>query len=221
MRAAAFGVIAAAAWLALAAPAMAHVEVLPSTVTQGQATEFTVRVPTERNLPTTQVRIDFPSQVTVYSFADPPPGWTLRPILSRDGRSIGVIYEGGRIAVGRYADFHFLGTPFGSGTAIWRARQRYADGLVKPWTGPPETPGRAEPESGSTAPGPASAVTIARAGASTSPAAPAASSGGGDDSGAGVWLGIIAIGISALAALGVGLLWSTRPARLPGDDDKS
>lgn len=219
---AAVGVLAAAAWLALAAPAMAHVEVLPSTVTQGQATEFTVRVPTERTVPTTQVRVDFPSQVTVFSFADPPPGWTLRPIRSRDGRSIGVIYDGGAIAVGRYADFHFLGTPFGSGTAIWSARQRYADGLVKPWTGPPETPGKAEPESGPTAPGPAPAVAIVAPGASSAPAAPAASSGGGgDDSSAGVWLGIIAIGISALAALGVGLLWSTRPARLPGDNERS
>jgi hypothetical protein len=46
----------------------------------------------------------------------------------------------------------------------------------------------------------------------------AAASGGDDGSGAAIWLGVIAIGISALAALGVGLLWSTRPARLPEEE---
>ena len=53
-------------------------------------------------------------------------------------------------------------------------------------------------------------------------AAPAAVAAGGDDddSGAAIWLGVIAIGISALAAVGVGLLWSTRPARLPEDDEE-
>jgi hypothetical protein len=30
---------------------------------------------------------------------------------------------------------------------------------------------------------------------------------------------VIAIGIAALAALGTGLLWSSRPATLPADDD--
>jgi hypothetical protein len=39
-----------------------------------------------------------------------------------------------------------------------------------------------------------------------------------DGSGAAIWLGVIAIGISLLAALAVGFLWSTRPARLPEDD---
>jgi hypothetical protein len=52
--------------------------------------------------------------------------------------------------------------------------------------------------------------------------APAAVAGrDDDDSGAAIWLGVIAIGIAALAAIGVGLLWSTRPARLPEDDEGS
>jgi uncharacterized protein YcnI len=213
--------LAAVAWLALAVPAAAHVEVLPSSVTQGEATQFTIRVPTERDVPTTQVRVDFPAQVTVFSFADPPPGWTLRPLKAPDGRFRGVVYSGGSIVASRYADFHVLGTAFESGTAVWPSRQRYADGQVKPWTGPPEEPGGAEaPETGPTDPGPAAAVQIAAPG-TAAPEAGAATGGGDDDdgSGAGIWLGVIAIGISALAALGVGMLWSTRPARLPGDDE--
>ena len=63
-----------------AAQASAHVDVLPTEVAQGEPLEFTVRVPTERQLPTTRVRVEFPSQITVYSFAAPPPGWTMRPV---------------------------------------------------------------------------------------------------------------------------------------------
>jgi len=46
-------------------------------------------------------------------------------------------------------------------------------------------------------------------------AGPAADDGGSD---AGVWLGVVAIGIAALAVLGVGLLWSSRPAPLPPEE---
>ena len=114
-----------------------------------------------------------------------------------------------------YADFRLLGTPFEEGLAVWPARQTYADGQVKPWTGPPELPDSAEaPESGPTGPGPAAAVEIS---------APGSAAGGttaaddDDGSGTAIWLGVIAIGISLLAAVAVGFLWSTRPARLPED----
>jgi hypothetical protein len=210
--------VAALVALALAAsPALAHVDVLPVEVAQGGSTQFTIRVPTERDLPTTRVAVDFPSQVTVYSFADPPPGWTVTPVRAADGRFSGVVYSGGRIGVDGYADFHVLGPPYESGEAVWKARQTYADGQVKPWTGPPELPGQEAPESGPGDPGPAALVTVLEPGAATSAATPA---GAGDDSdsGAAVWLGVIAIVISGLCLLALGFLWSTRPARLPPDD---
>ena len=66
----------------MAAPvAMAHVEVLPSTAVKGESTEFTVRVPAEEGLTTTQVRVTFPTEVSVYAIADAP-GWTTK-ILKR------------------------------------------------------------------------------------------------------------------------------------------
>jgi len=194
--------------------ASAHVEVLPTTGTVEQAQEFTVRVPTERTVPTTAVQVTFPSQVTVYAFAPPPAGWRMTTV-QRGGRFVAVRYTGGAIPPNQYLDFHFLGTPTAYGTAVWKALQTYADGKVKPWTGPPEAPGAASAESGPTAPGPAPAVEISAPGA-----APAASNGGsGDDSGAAVWLGVIAIGGAALALVGVGLLWASRPMALPSDDD--
>ncbi|HVH00826.1 MAG TPA: DUF1775 domain-containing protein, partial [Miltoncostaeaceae bacterium] len=72
--------VAAATWLAGAAVASAHVEVLPTTATVNESTQFTLRVPTERDVPTTRVEVLFPAQITVYSFAEPPPGWRMTPL---------------------------------------------------------------------------------------------------------------------------------------------
>ena len=209
--------LAAAAWLGGTGSALAHVEVLPAAAAAGESTEFTIRVPNERDVPTTRVRVDFPAQVTVFSFEEPPAGWRLTPLRATDGRFRGVVYSGGRIAVDRYVDFRVLGTPFEEGRAAWPARQTYADGQVKPWTGPPELPGdAATPESGPTDPGPAASVEVGPPGSAVG-AAPVAAED--DESGTAIWLGVIAIAIAALAALAVGLLWSNRPARLPGDGE--
>ena len=210
-----------AALMAWAGAAGAHVSVLPGQVTQGEAQQFTIRVPNERDVPTTAVSVAFPDEITVYAFADPPGDWTVAPVRAPDGRFTGAEYRGGQVAVDGYVDFTVLGTPFDAGQALFPARQTYADGQVKPWTGPPDVPGQVSPETGPTDPGPAAAVQVVEAGATgaTTPAVPVAEAASGDDgSDAGVWLGIIAIAIAVLAVLGVGLLWSTRPARLPPGD---
>jgi len=209
--------------LVVVAPASAHVVVLPSVVPEGSPTEFTLEVPTERNLPTIAVRVMFPSQVSVYSFQVPPPGFTVTPIYAKNQSLIGVIYRG-KIPVGEYEDFHFLGTPFSTGQTLWPAYQTYADGLVKPWNGPPEAPGAVSVENGPTQSGPTSAVTVAAAGSASTSSTQGSgltevgSSGSGASSGSAVWLGIIAIVIALGAAAAAGLLWATRPMRLPDDD---
>jgi uncharacterized protein YcnI len=199
--------------LVTAAPATAHVVVLPATAPVGRSTEFTLQVPTERAIPTTAVRVMFPSDVTVYSFKSPTPGFTVTPIHARNQSIIGVIYRG-TVPVGRYATFQFLGTPFTSGQTLWPSYQTYADGEVKPWTGPPDSPGSVSPESGPTQPGPAAHVEIVSIGASAMPGS--GSSGSGSE--AGIWLGVIAICIAGGAAIATGFLWASRPARLPDDE---
>jgi uncharacterized protein YcnI len=211
--------LAALALTAVGAPqASAHVDVLPREAPPGEAREFVVRVPTEREIPTVRVEVLFPPQVTVFAFA-PSPGWTRRELTARDGNLRGVVYSGGRIPPGEYQDFRFLATPFEEGTAIWRSRQTYADGAVKPWTGPPES-GAGSGESGPTVPGPAAATSISRRFAAGSAAPATAAPEGDGSSSAGIWLGVVAIAIAAASALGVGLLWSTRPARLPPDEEE-
>jgi len=210
---------AAAATLIVVAPASAHVVVLPSVAPKGTPTEFTLQVPTERNVPTTSVRVMFPSQVSVYSFQVPPAGFTVTPILAKNHSIIGAVFRG-TIPVGQYEAFHFLGTPFVTGQTLWPAYQTYADGLVKPWNGSVEKPGSVSVETGPTQPGPTSAVEIVPAGtistSASSAGGTAGSSGSGSDSG--VWLGIVAIVIAIGAAVAAGLLWATRPIRLPDDD---
>jgi len=195
----------------VAAPAaMAHVEVLPSTAVKGESTEFTVRVPAEEGLTTTQVRVTFPTEVSVYAIADAP-GWTTKILKRPDGRIGGVIWSGGSIPPSHYADFTFLGTPFSTGSAVFPAWQTTSSGKVKRWTGPPEAPGAESSETGVDAPGPASAVTIS---ATAAEAAPASDGSGG---GGGLWLGVIAIAASLVALAGVGLVWASRPRDLPPD----
>jgi uncharacterized protein YcnI len=209
----------AAAALTIVAPASAHVVVLPSVAPKGTPTEFTLQVPTERNLPTTAVRVMFPPQVSVYSFQVPPPGFTVTPILAKNQSIIGAVFRG-TIPVGQYQAFHFLGTPFASEETPWPAYQTYADGLVKPWNGPVEKPGAVSAETGPTQPGPTSAVVIVPAGAAAASTATRGGTGG-SGSDAATWLGIIAIVIALGAAVTAGLLWATRPVRLPDDDPAS
>jgi Domain of unkown function (DUF1775) len=220
-----------AALCALAFPnaAAAHVEVLPDTVAPGADQELTIEVPNERDLATTRVSVTFPRGLSVYSLGRSA-GWRQRPVLSADGRLHGVVYSGGRIAPRHYETFHVLAVGTRPGVFAWSVRQAYADGKVKPWTGTPERDSASEaPESGPTQPGPAPATRVAppaaAAGNGTSPAvasaqkpaaAPARASAK-RSSPAAVWLGVIAIVLASAAVLLVGLLWSTRPARLPAD----
>ena len=183
----------------------------------GEAVEFIVRVPTERDLPTTRVRVDFPPQVTVFSFADPPPGWRITPLRRPDGRFRGVVYSGGSIPVARYADFRMLGTPFEEGTAIWSSvpdvRRRAGQALDR--AAGAAGGGVDRERAGRPRPGRGGGDHRRRRGAHGRRGGRTTTTG----SGTAIWLGVIAIGISLLAALAVGFLWSTRPARLPEDGE--
>lgn len=213
--------IAIAVAVGLLAPsvASAHVDVLPTRIVQSQATEFTLRVPNERPpLDTVAVRVAFPTQVTVYALDPPPPGFTMEVRKSADQRIVGVTYRGA-IGPERYRDFTFLGTAFERGTTLWRSWQTYSDGKTKPWTTKPLADGSDSGETGPTVAGPGAAVEVLPEGATPAGTTTTVSAAGDDGgSGAGIWLGVIAVALAAGALVGTGLLWSTRPMRLPDDD---
>lgn len=217
MRISVRGLIPGIVIAALAAgTATAHVDILPAEATINEVHEFVIRVPTEReNIATTAIRVTFPKKIVVVRFASSP-GWTRRTVPAADGSIAGVIYQGGSLRGDEYAEFRLLATPVELGTAQWKVQQTYADGLVKPWTGPLESEGTASAESAPSAPGPAPLTTFVE-----TASAPAASPGApsDDSSPAGIWLGIIAIGIAGAAIAATGFLWSTRPMPLPPDDE--
>ncbi len=200
---------AALGCLALVAPAtaQAHISVVPGAAVLEQPTEFAIQVPAEDGVATTSVRVTFPSQVSVYAVADAP-GWSTRILRTPDGRLRGAEWTGGTIPPDQYARFTVLGTPFEAGTSVWPAEQGLANGRVKRWTGPPETGDEATPATGRGTPGPAPAVVIS--------AEPVPAAGGGDGDGA-LWAAIIGIALGALALVGVGMVWASRPATLPPD----
>ncbi len=135
-----FGTCAAVFGMVLLLPtiAFAHVGVLPVTVPAATLQVFTVRVPTERDIPTTSVRIEFPSSLIISRFA-PMPGWTRDVEKDGAGRTIAATWSGGSIAADEYQDFMFMGrTPREPGTLVFPAYQTYQDGETVAWTEAPD-----------------------------------------------------------------------------------
>lgn len=207
---------AAVAAMLAAAPAAGHVDVLPAESVVNEAHEYVIRVPTEREVATTGVRVTFPDSVVVVRFATTP-GWNRRTVPAPDGGIRGVVYSGGAAVADEYVEFRLIATPIEVGTAVWRVQQTYADGVVKPWTLQPTPGADDEAETGLREPGVAPVTSFVAT--PSEAAAPAAANADDDSSPAAVWLGVIAIGIAAAALTAVGFLWSTRPMRLPPDDD--
>src|SRR5262245_28333505 len=126
-------VLALAALLAAAAGASAHVGVLPGEAPPGVSQAFTVRVPTERDVPTTVVRVDFPDGLVVSRF-QPKPGWQREVQRSPQGQISSVTWSGGRIDPGEYEDFNFVArTPAQPGKLSFKAYQTYQGGEVVEW----------------------------------------------------------------------------------------
>jgi uncharacterized protein YcnI len=118
--------------------AYAHVTVLPVTVPVATTQVFTIRVPTERDVPTTSVRIEFPPELLVARFA-PMPEWTREVEQDGAGRIVAATWSGGAIGADEYQDFVFLGrTPREPGVLTFNAYQTYEGGETVAWVEPPD-----------------------------------------------------------------------------------
>jgi uncharacterized protein YcnI len=123
--------------LLVAAPVVlgAHVTVWPRESTPGIIERYTVRVPTERKVATTFVRLEVPADVTVtYVLAMP----GVVADLARDGNRITAVTWKFEVPPGQFAEFVFMARNPKQGTEIvWKVHQHYADGTQSDWTGPP------------------------------------------------------------------------------------
>ena len=125
-------VIAATALLCADA-VLAHVTVWPQQSRAGMAERYTVRVPTERNVPTVSIELDVPAAVTVTGVLAPA-GFTYE--TKREGNRITSITWKQEIKPGEVGEFVFFARNPAASQIVWKAHQRYADGQVEDWVGP-------------------------------------------------------------------------------------
>ncbi|MDQ0199209.1 YcnI family copper-binding membrane protein [Neobacillus ginsengisoli] len=117
--------------------ASAHVEVTPKTSTTGEEETYTVKVPSEKDVPTTKFTIKIPSGLDFDSF-EPLAGWNFTTQKGSDGKVTSITFEttGQGILPDQFQRFVFVAkNPDKATKAAWDAYQYYKDGSVVEWTG--------------------------------------------------------------------------------------
>ena len=113
--------------------AFAHVSVRPRESKASAEEQYTVRVPTEGTITTTQVQLDIPAGVTVLE------------VLPHDGATFETAKQGDRITAITWnkeitpkasAEFVFRARNPESGDVVWKAHQHFKDGTTADWIGP-------------------------------------------------------------------------------------
>ncbi|HET7856621.1 MAG TPA: YcnI family protein [Gaiellaceae bacterium] len=143
-------VAAALAAAVLAPSAAAHVTLNPDAVPADSFSRFSIRVPTERGVPTTKVSVRIPEGLIFVSF-QPKPGWKrtvqmvkLAKPVTVEGETVTervgtVTWSGGQIGPGEFDEFgmsaHVPNSP--GRELIFPAVQTYANGEVVRWIGDP------------------------------------------------------------------------------------
>ena len=134
---------AAAVWLVAAllitpTLAIAHAVVYPRTSTPGAYEKYVLRVPNEKNVPTTRVELRFPTDVRVVSFGDVP-GWQLETLTDSARNIVGAVWTG-TLQPARFVELPFIAVnPRADTRLAWPAFQTYADGERVEWTGPEDS----------------------------------------------------------------------------------
>ena len=124
-----------AAALLAPATASAHAVVFPKRSTHGAYEKYVLRVPNEKDIPTTRVEIRFPAGLRVVSFGDVA-GWRLEEIRDSANAVIGAVWTGS-LPAERFVEFPFVAVnPKEDTQLVWPAYQTYASGDRVEWTGP-------------------------------------------------------------------------------------
>ncbi|MDQ0198337.1 YcnI family copper-binding membrane protein [Neobacillus ginsengisoli] len=117
--------------------ASAHVTVAPKTSSTGAWETYTLKVPVEKDVPTTKVTVKVPSGLEIESY-QPVPGWNYTTEKDSSGKVITFTFEatGAGILPGQFQQFVFVAkNPNQATKAAWDAYQYYKDGSVVEWTG--------------------------------------------------------------------------------------
>lgn len=122
--------------LALSAVASAHVVVKPAEVVTAGFQTFTIGVPNEKAIPTTEVKLAIPEGLQ-YVSPTVKSGWSINVEKEGSGEDAtvkSITWSGGEIGEGLRDDFTFSAKVPENATELqWKAYQTYADGTVVSW----------------------------------------------------------------------------------------
>jgi len=187
-------VAAVLAFLLAASGASAHVTVYPQTAASGTFEKFTVRVPTEKDIPTVGVKVLIPEGVNISRFK-PVPGWSYTLERDSTGKIVSVEWTADNEgwASTEFGEFEMTGRIADDAVElVWKAYQTYSDGSVVEWTGAP----------GSDTPASVTAVVKGSGGGDPHGAAPSSGAATADGSGgSSLSMELTALIISILAML--------------------
>lgn len=208
-------VSAVALALVIQGTAAAHVTVKPGDALTGAFQNFTVGVPTEKDVPTVSVKLDIPAGLQNVS-PNVKPGWTIDIEKEGEGESAkvkSITWSGGSIPAGFRDEFVFSAkTPAEKASLQWKAYQTYEDGQVVAWDRSKENqPKKADGSPDFSASGPFSTTVVA---AQSSEAPNDASNGSDDKAGTDATARLIALaGLAAgLASFAVATRKQKQPA---------
>ena len=123
------------AMLAVSTPAWAHVVVSPEVVTAGDYETLTVSVPTEKEIPTTKIRVEVPEGFLLSGCSPCRMGAQFRG-GRRCCEGCDLLWRGDTLS--EFQQFLLQAqAPDKPGEYPWKAIQTYKDGSVAEWTGPP------------------------------------------------------------------------------------
>jgi uncharacterized protein YcnI len=115
----------------------AHVTVWPKTSTVGTWEKYTLRVPTEKNIPTEKVVLKVPDGVTFEQY-EAVPGWSVSEQKGSNGSAKTITWTAlsQGIAPGQFQEFSFVAqNPKSPENVAWDAYQYYQDQSIVEWAG--------------------------------------------------------------------------------------
>ncbi|WP_458120395.1 YcnI family copper-binding membrane protein [Paenibacillus sp. Z6-24] len=126
-----------AGFVTFAGVASAHVTVKPAASMTGAWETYTIKVPSEKEIPTTKVTLKVPENLSFKQY-QPVPGWKTTTEKNDAGEIAAITWEAesGGIEAGQFQQFVFVGeNPAKDSELAWDAYQYYSDGSIVEWTG--------------------------------------------------------------------------------------
>jgi uncharacterized protein YcnI len=115
--------------------AIAHIRIAPTETALGAREKYTMRVPNEKQVPSSKIEGEFPEGLEVYDF-EFKPGWKIDFKKNDKGKIIGATWTG-KIMPYEFVEFGMLAINPKEGTdLVWKFVQYYDDGTKEEFTGP-------------------------------------------------------------------------------------